>query len=268
MPRSRRAQRSDHRARVDGRRQAVDRETGAQQDLGRRYVGAGDDRRAGPARQPECHRLPGVEVPARPRRRCRLVALQPAGRRQHAQRPAPEPRGRLQLVPLAAGAAVQPRDRRPDRHAVCVRGDERRAMAGDADADGIDRTIGRCHGCLRHGCLRQRVPDRGPQTGPPFARILLGAPIGRVHVERVADTGKAEQAAVGRDDPDLRPGRPEVDADQHLAHVVVQLMPRAPRPARRPLRRCGHRSRGPSRARHAARPGSARPSPDHQRRRS
>src|SRR5438309_7352016 len=80
-------------------------------------------------------------------------------------------------------------------------------MAGDRDPFDVDpgRAIP----------PRDHLGNGGPEPAPPVVGVLLRPTHCGVNVEGIAGPRDGDRLAEGADEPDLDPGRPEIDPEQH-----------------------------------------------------
>ena len=158
----------------------------------RRRDAAGSRARSGPGRAGRRRPRSGG-TPAIPRSRgTSSVAAATAGSWRSTQSAAGRPPSAQPRTPVAAAsssasavdARVEEGDRRPGGLAAGVDGDERRAVAVDADRHDLGE-VGGAQG-----------PDGADDRRPPRARVLLGPAAAAVDVERVA--ARASGPAAGR----------------------------------------------------------------------
>ena len=226
----------ERRDRVVGARH--DRQVEREAQLGRRPRPEPPDDGAGPGRgwshplvEPGSPRLPdgdrldrvlerrrrhaghpeGQVVPRREEPRGILDDLGPERREQErpseqADHPAPATDRRDRGRRLAGGAPVQPRDRRRQGAPVGRRGNQRGALADDADGERLGRAV--------DGGLGQGDADPADEGGPPGVGVLLRATGRAVEEQGVRDPGESTQAPVRGEDARLEGGGPEVDGDE------------------------------------------------------
>ena len=213
---------------------------GGRERLRRRHRLVGLDRGHGLAGQPQAHRVPRGQQPARPGRRLGILAGEPGHPRQ-------------QPVAAGTGPPVLPGERRPHGPRVGVHRRQRRALAHAADGQ---------HLGVREPA--RQGAHRGRQRRPPVARILLGPPV-RPDVRRVACRGPGPAAVrrAPRAPPWPRSSRGPARGPRDASHRARRRPSRASsgtsRPRRRRPRAAGTSAgpRSPARRRPAAIVGAA-----------